>query len=123
VALHLGTAPSSNFAFVGKLTFVLKALGCCLSLWLPFRSEWEWNAAYSQISRLGQEIGSQGLWKADSCGLSPDDGGRWTLLCDPHSTLLQCDTRDLARSHMSAPEGWCCVCSGEETIEDLGGEE
>lgn len=47
-------------------------------------------------------------------GLNPKDGGRWTLICDDHSTLLQIHTLTLARQFASAPEEWCENCMGVE---------
>jgi endonuclease YncB( thermonuclease family) len=45
-----------------------------LAIWLPYHEEWEWNAAYSQLSRVSQLLGAQGLWKADACGAGPAEG-------------------------------------------------
>jgi endonuclease YncB( thermonuclease family) len=45
-----------------------------LALWVPFHTEWNWNAAYSRTSRLASLIGAQGLWKGDACGAGPSEG-------------------------------------------------
>ena len=45
-----------------------------LALWLPYPSEWEWNATYSRVARVASLVGTQGLWKPDACGAGPAEG-------------------------------------------------
>jgi hypothetical protein len=48
---------------------------------------------------------------------SMDDGGRWLLLCDDHSSLVQTTTRQNAEYHMPDPD-WCPICSGIDPEEE-----
>lgn len=46
-----------------------------------------------------------------------DGDGRWFLICHRHSTLLSSTDQRNARSHMSAPEGWCEACAVDVACE------
>lgn len=51
------------------------------------------------------------LVDAAAQGISPEDGGRWALICDEHASLLQDDRQATLVSFMSAPEDWCEGCA------------
>ena len=38
------------------------------------------------------------------------DGGRWSLICDDHSTCVAIDTLAVARNLAPVPEEWCEAC-------------
>lgn len=52
-----------------------------------------------------------GVYKALEAGL--EDYG-YATVCEDHGRLVIHDTRRLAFSHASQPEGWCGVCNGTE---------
>ena len=47
-----------------------------------------------------------------------DGDYRWALLCDEHSTLLDCHTFRHAKDMLAAPDQWCENC--REKIEGPG---
>ncbi len=46
---------------------------------------------------------------ADELGLDPD-GGRWVTVCEPHGSIVNHLTLEVARSHASQPDEWCWLC-------------
>ena len=40
------------------------------------------------------------------------DGGRWVVFCEDHATLVNTDTRAIARQVMSQPTQFCSCCQG-----------
>jgi len=45
-------------------------------------------------------------------GLDDDPENPWATFCDDHGRFVSHSTLQLARSHASAPTGWCEPCQG-----------
>jgi endonuclease YncB( thermonuclease family) len=52
------------------------------ALFLPNRTEWAWNAGYSQIAEQAAATGA-GLWNPTYCGLGPSDASPLRVIVDP----------------------------------------
>lgn len=50
-----------------------------------------------------------GLYNAEVASMDPE-AGKWATLCERHSTIVNHESRALANSHLTAPEGWCEAC-------------
>jgi hypothetical protein len=51
------------------------------------------------------------LVNGEEAGLDTD-GGPWSMFCADHGCVIGVDTRQIAESLMSHPEGWCDVDGG-----------
>jgi hypothetical protein len=53
-----------------------------------------------------------GVYNCEQADLDTDDGS-WATVCEDHGSIVNHDTLATARSHASAPEGWCDECGKE----------
>ncbi len=47
-------------------------------------------------------------------GLNPDDGGKWVLMCETHSFIIQDTNKRRLWAWSTEPQSWCEDCQAEE---------
>ncbi len=69
------------------------------------------GALLSRVARTTKTIVT--LYNNEEANLDTDDG-KYSTVCEDHGYLVNHPTFTIAESHLSHPEEWCCVCSGQE---------
>lgn len=58
-----------------------------------------------------------GLYASAPAGIEDDPELPYSLVCETHGRVICSHSYSHARSHMSAPLGWCGVCNGSEEMD------
>lgn len=67
---------------------------------------------YSRNRRTGHLVG---VYDGVAAGLDTD-AGRWSLVCEEHSTVIAFATLVSARAHAAVPDHWCEPCYDELAV-------
>jgi hypothetical protein len=67
---------------------------------------WAGLREYRRNRRTGAMVG---VYDGEAAGLDTD-GGRWSTVCEDHSTIIAFHTLAAARDHAAVPDSWCEPC-------------
>jgi hypothetical protein len=75
---------------------------------------WAGEVARTRARTTGATVVLLDLRNGGEWAGTEDEGGRWLVICDTHSRVLQAEKRADAIYAMRHPELWCGACNGTD---------